>query len=143
MNLKDLMDEWDKDTVIDRTDLTTASLNTPKLHAKYFRIYMGERAKLIRWTNELAVLKKDKFEFLTDGPHSETPDSWELPPKGKIIRADADRYVDTDKQIIELAERVDLQKEKMKFLDSIIYAINTRNYVIKNAIDVIKFESGA
>ena len=142
MNITDLLQEWDKDTKIDRLDLTHASLETPKLHAKYYRIFLGEKAKLIRWMNELKVLKLEMHEFMVDGPHSETPADWELPAKGRIIKSDSEQYVEAEKHVITLQEKVDLQKEKMKFLESIIYNLNTRNFVIKNAIEMIKFESG-
>lgn len=142
MNIQELIEEWSKDAIINRLDLVTASLDTPKLHAKYYRIYMGEKARLIQWTNDLKELKLEKHEFLTDGPHSESPPGWQLPAKGKIIKADSERYVEADKLVIALSQRIDLQKEKAKMLESIIYSINTRNFVIRNAQDMIKFESG-
>ena len=143
MTLQELIAEWEEDSKLTRTDLAGDSLNTPKLHAKYWRTYIGEKAKLIAWMNELKVLKLDKYEFYLDGPSSETPSDWELPAKGCIIKADVDRYMDADKHLVVLASKVDLQKEKIKMIEAIIYALGTRNFIIKNAIDMIRFESGS
>ncbi len=142
MKLEELMKEWEDDANINRLDLTGASLDVPKLHAKYFRIYMGERARLIQWMNDLKVMKLEKYEFYVDGPHSESDPSWELPAKGRILKADVERYLDGDKHLIDLASRVELQKEKIKFLESIISSLNFRPNTIKNAIEMIKFEAG-
>jgi hypothetical protein len=143
MKLEELIKEWEVDGKLNRIDLIGDSLNTPKLHAKYWRIYMGERAKLIVWMNEFKALRLEKYEFYTQGPHSETPEGWELPASGKIIKADVERYLDSDKHLLDLGQKVDLQKEKIKMLESILHHLNTRNFIIKNAIEMIKFESGA
>lgn len=142
MTLEEILSEWDKDAVIDRLDLTAASLDIPKLHAKYYRTYIKERARLVHLNGEYKQTRLDKYEFYIDGPHSETPSDWELPAKGRIIKADVERYLDADKHLLDMERKVELQKEKVKFLESILYTLNTRNYVIKNAIDMIKFEAG-
>lgn len=142
MNLTQLIEEWQNDAEINRLDLIGASLEIPNLHAKYWRLYMQERAKLIAWMGELKTLKMDKYEFYVEGPNSETPSEWEFPARGKILKADVERYLDADKHIITLAQRVDLQKEKIKMIEGIIYHINFRSNSIKNAIEMIKFEAG-
>ena len=143
MTLQELIDEWDQDSQLNRTEIVSESLNTPRLHAKYFRIYVGEKAKLIQWMNDFKVLKLDKYEFYVDGPSTETPSEWKLPAKGCIIKQDVEKYMDADADLIKLGQRIDLQKEKIKMIEAIIYALGTRNFIIKNAIDMIKFESGS
>lgn len=143
MTLQELIDEWDQDSQLKRTEIVSESLNTPRLHAKYFRIYVGEKAKLIQWMNDFKVLKLDKYEFYVDGPSPETPPEWKLPAKGCIIKADVERYMDADEHIIKLSQRVDLQKEKIKMIEAIIASLNFRNNTIKNAIEMIRFESGS
>lgn len=142
MTLEELLNEWEQDAPIKRTDITSEALNSPKLHSKYYRIYMGERARLIGWMNQLKQLKFNKFEFYTEGPNSETPSGWALPAKGRVLKADVDRYLDADKDLLDLTQKVDLQKEKVKMIESIISSISFRNNSIKNAIEMIKFESG-
>jgi len=42
MKLEDIIDSWEKDGPVDAINITNESANTPKLHNKYFKIYMGE-----------------------------------------------------------------------------------------------------
>jgi hypothetical protein len=142
LNLHEILAEWETDNQIERTELISASLNTPKHHAKYSRIYVGEKVRLFGLLNDLKILKRDKYEHYVDGPHSETPPEWYVPEKGRIIKADVERYLDSDKELLELGLRVDMQREKVALLESILRAISTRNFIIKNAQEMIKFENG-
>jgi hypothetical protein len=41
MKFEDVFASWEKDSVIDRTELADESLKIPKLHHKYYSIYVG------------------------------------------------------------------------------------------------------
>jgi hypothetical protein len=91
----------------------------------------------------LKVLKKDKYEFYTQGPTEETHNlGWRLPPIGKILRTDAGMYVDTDKDIINLALKIGIQHEKVDLLESVIKSLRDRNFNLRAAIDWEKFKAG-
>ena len=42
MKLENIIAEWDKDGPIDAINISNEASNTPKLHNKYFKFYMGE-----------------------------------------------------------------------------------------------------
>ena len=143
MNIDDILNFWQEDVKIDRTELGDEALNIPKLHHKYYEIYVKERLTLRKFEAELKQLKLDKYEFLTQGPNEETKDKgWRLPAKGMILKGDIPMYLEADQDIINLSLKIGLQQEKIELLDSIIKSIMNRNFVIKNAIDWNRFTMG-
>lgn len=143
MKLEDILEQWKEDAHIDRTELGDEALKIPKLHHKYYQIYVSERLALRSLESELKQLKLDKYEFFTQGPNEETPSHWKLPPRGMILKADVPMYMDADAEIIKLSLKIGLQQEKMELLESIIKSLGNRGYNIKAAIDWQKFTMGA
>jgi hypothetical protein len=134
---------WEQDSVVDRQQLDTEALKLSTLHHKYYKVYTHERLLLRKYEADLKVLKLEKYEFYTQGPTKETHEKgWQLPPMGKILKADASTYVDADKDIIELSLKIGIQHEKIDLLESIIKNIMNRGFQIKSAIDFIRFQSG-
>lgn len=144
MKIEEIMDLWQEDVKIDRTELGDAALDIPKLHYKYYKLFVHERMILRKYETEMKTLKLDKYEFYTQGPSEENKDKgWRLPAKGLILKSDIPAYMDADADIINLNLKIGLQQEKVEFLDSIIKTIINRNFIIKNAIEWQKFTMGA
>lgn len=143
MKFEDIFAAWEKDSNIDRTELADESLKIPKLHHKYYTIYVAEKASLRRLESDLKKLKLEKYEFFTLGPNEDTKDKgWRLPARGMILRADIPMYMEGDQDIIDLSLKIGIQQEKVEFLESIIKSFQSRGFAIKNAIDFIRFTMG-
>lgn len=143
MKIEAIHDLWQEDSQIDRTELGEEECKIPQLHHKYFKIFSNERLLLRKLTADLKQLKLAKWEFYTMGPTEDSVSKgWELPPQGKILRADAGQYVEADRDIIDLSLKIGLQEEKIELLESIIKSLNNRGYNIRAAIDYLKFTSG-
>ena len=143
MKFEDIFTAWEKDSTIDRTELADESLKIPKLHHKYYSIFVAERATLRKLESEFKKLKLEKYEFFTQGPTEETRDKgWQMPARGMILKADIPMYMEGDQDIIDLSLKIGMQQEKVEFLESIIKTFQTRGYIIKNAIDFVKFSMG-
>lgn len=143
MKFEDVFASWEKDSIIDRTELADESLKIPKLHHKYYTIYVAEKATLRKLESDMKKLKLDKYEFFTLGPNEETKDrGWRLPARGMILKADIPMYMEGDQDIIDLSLKIGMQQEKVELLESIIKSLQTRNFLIKNAIDFTKFSMG-
>ena len=144
MKFEEIFSNWEKDSEIDKTNLADESLRIPKLHHKYYGIFVAERAVLRRLESDFKKLKLDKHEFYTQGPTEETKEKgWRMPARGLILKADIPMYMESDQDIIDLSLKIGVQQEKVEFVESIIKSLQTRNYIIKNAIDFIKFTMGA
>jgi len=143
MKLDDITDMWSHDCKIDPMDLAKASLETPSIHAKYSRLLAQERLILRKLEADLKSLKHSKYEFYTMGHTKETKElGWELPPKGIILKSEAQTYVDTDQDVIDATLKVAYQLEKVDTLIECIKSINNRQWIIRNAIEWNKFQAG-
>ena len=60
----------------------------------------------------------------------------------KKNRHDLEMFIESDKDFLELLEKISYQKEKIEYLESIVKSLNTRGFHIKNAIEWKKFEAG-
>ena len=144
MNFEQLIEEWRQDSNIDITALDEESLKSPKLHHKYYTEYVKERAVLRKLQSDLKRLELEKFEFYTQGPSDEQKNKgWKLPPKGQILKAEVQRYLDADKDLIDLSLKIGMQQEKCDYLISIIKSISGRSFDIKNSIEFRKYIMGS
>lgn len=143
MKLDDIYQEWEKDSEINRSELGDEALRIPKLHHKYFKIFTQERLILRKLEFDLKQVKLEKFEFFTQGPTPEQHEKgWKLPPQGKILKSEANNYVDSDQEVIQLALRIGMQLEKIELLESVIKTFTNRGFNIKAAIEWEKFKVG-
>ena len=89
---------------------------------------------------ELEMAKREWF----DGSMAEEDlrDRGWRPNQRKIIRQDLDKYIQQDKEIIQLSLKIDYHTARAKFLEDIVKTIHSRNFIIKNMLDVMKFQAG-
>jgi hypothetical protein len=144
MTLEELQAEWDKDSKIDRTELGEEALKIAQLHSKYYKIYSASRLQLRKLEAEFKVLKLEKYEFYTMGPTEETEErGWKLPPRGMILKAEVNSYIEADSDLIKASLKIGLYQEKVSFLEDIIKSLVNRGFNIKAAIDWERFKVGA
>ena len=128
---------------IDGTELGDESLRIPVLHGKFLNIFHDESLVLRKLEADYRVLRKQKWEWY-NGKLSQdelTALGWE-PYAARILRQDMDIVMDADPDLIRAAQKVEMQRAKVDYLDSILKGINNRNWVIRNAIEWRKFMSG-
>jgi hypothetical protein len=143
MKIEDIFNQWKEDSEIDKTELGDEALKIPKLHHRYYQMFISERLLLRSYEAEMKQLKLDKWEFYTQGPNEETKEKgWTLPAKGLILKADIPMYMEADKDIVKLSLKIGIQQEKIELLESIIKSLTNRGYNIKTAVDFLKFISG-
>ena len=143
MKLDEIYEHWGKDSEIDSTELGSEATKIPKLHHKYYQIFIKERMLLKSYEAEMKKLKLDKYEFFSQGHNENTKEKgWELPARGMILKTDIPMHMDADKDIINLSLKIGMQFEKVEFLESIIKSFTNRGYLVKSAIDWARFTSG-
>ncbi|HAW81568.1 MAG TPA: hypothetical protein DCX27_18825 [Balneola sp.] len=143
MNLTELRAMVSQDMVMDDTELDIESLRTPQLHNKYLNMYHDERLRLTQKDEELKSLIRSKWEYYTGKMDSETLATlgWE-PFQLNILKADIDKYLDSDKELSILRMEISFIKEKVSYLESIVKIMNNRQWNIRSAIEWRKFING-
>jgi hypothetical protein len=143
MNLDELNTLWAKDCKIDETNLVRESSRIPELHNKYFMFYVKEVLRVKKLKADHIELEKAKLDYYTGTMDAEDLKSRGWPPFAlKVMRADVNKYIESDKEIITLSLKIAYHDSIVKYLEDIIKQINTRNFIIKNMIDWSKFQSG-
>lgn len=142
MKIEEISKLWEEDSKIDITNLHLESINIPSLHNKYYKFYISEKVRLKKYKADYNKLKFDKYEFYTLGPNEETEKlGWELPPRGRILKGEVERYLEADQDIINLTLKIGICEEKIEYLKSIIQLISNRTFQCKNALDFLKFQN--
>lgn len=136
MNIDEIDAMWQVDANMDKTELGDEALKVPKLHHKYYQIFVKERLIYRKYESELKKLKLEKYEFYSQGHTNETMEKgWVLPSKGLILKTEIPSYMDADPDLINMSLKIGYQLEKIEFLESILKTINNRGFLIKSAID--------
>ncbi|AXQ70572.1 UvsY-like recombination mediator [Synechococcus phage S-T4] len=141
MNLEDIQKMWDRDSEIDRDDLANESLKTPQLHAKYYEIYnttllLRERAKE---TYDKVYLERYNYYTGKADPavYEDEPFPYKVREKESI-----QRHMSADERLSKVDLKIKYYDIMLRYLEEIIKSLSNRGYIIKNAIDWLKFTSG-
>jgi hypothetical protein len=144
MKLDEIQLMWERDAQIDRTELGEESLRIPILHSKYFKIFSQERLLLRKMEGEYKTLFKDKYEWYNGSISEEQLREYEWEPNPlKILRTDIPMHLEADKQLQAQSLKIEMQREKVEFVEAIIKSLTTRGFQIKSAIDWERFKMGA
>ena len=143
MDIEEIHTLWSRDSKIDDLELDLESLRIPQLHSKYMKILNAENRILYKMTYTQKALERDKLEYYLGKMCEEDLEErgW-APLTLKVLRADAPKYIDGDRDIIRHLIQIADQKEKVVLLRSIIESVNSRSFIINNAIKWKQFISG-
>jgi|TARA_R110001606_G_scaffold290303_1_gene438252 hypothetical protein len=143
MDTNDIAAIWAADSPIDETNLLGESKRIPSLHSKYYNLYYREVLRVKKLKAEYKELEMDKRNWY-DGSMAEEDlreKGWK-PFQRKVIRNDLDKHIQADKDVIKLSLTIDFHTANANYLEDIIKTIHSRNFVVKNMIDILKFQSG-
>ena len=143
MTFEELQAQIEKDLSFDENQLDTESLRIPQLHNKYLKHLYSEKLMLKKLRNDMGEMSRLKHEYYTGKMDEATlkEKGWE-PFLLRVLRSDIDMYLDSDKDIIKLRGRIQLQEERVDYIEAVVKGIANRGWVIRNAIDWKKFLGG-
>ncbi len=143
MKLDEIQIMWERDAQIDRTELGEESLRIPQLHSKYFKVFSQERLLLRKMESEWKQLYKDRYEWYNGTIAEEVLKEHEWDPNPlKILRTDIPMHLEADQLLQTLGLKIEMQKEKVDFVEAIIKSLTTRGFQIKSAIEWERFKMG-
>lgn len=143
MTIAEIQAQWEKDGPVDKSRLDDELSTIPKLHHRYWVIYSEERRDYARCVRALQVLKRQRFDWYLGRMSDDEMAQLKWPPQPlKILRGDVDTYLNGDALLQQLQARIDEHDAKLKFLESVISAINFRSNQIRTMVDYMKFSRG-
>ena len=140
MNIDELYSEVERDIKIDDTELDLESIRTPQLHNKYLKIFTKHSLQYKKLQDDYKVLYRVKWEYYTGkaSPEVYAENPFEL----KVLKADIGIYMEADKDLQQLGQRMAYTKQIVEYLERILKEINNRNWNIRNTIEWKKFLHG-
>jgi hypothetical protein len=129
--------------VIDMTELGAESIKTHQLHSKYLSFLIDAQNQYREAKSKYNIIKKLKTDLLLGRLDRQTMKSygWEPSPV-RIVRTELDEHLEADTDVITAQQKMEQMQQTVKTLESIIQAINGRGYLIKNALDWLRFTNG-
>ena len=143
MNIERIREMIEVDLKMDGTELADESIRIPQLHNKYLNIFHDENLVLRKYETDYKILRRQKWEYYSGKMSEDDLKSFGWQPfDHRILRQDLDVYLESDSDLLKIQSKVELQKQKVEYIDSLLKGINGRQWIIRNAIDWKKFISG-
>jgi len=141
MNLDQIQEMWQRDSVIDPDNLHDESLKIPQLHAKYYTMYNTITLLKERARETYNRVKLERYNYYTGKADPEV--YAEEPFPYKVRDKDAlQRHMDADEKLNKIDVKIRYYDVMLRFLEDIIKTISNRTYQIKNSIEFLKFTAG-
>ena len=141
MNLEQIQEMWQKDSVIDPDNLHDESLKIPQLHSKYYTIYNTISLLREKARESYNRIRLERHNYYTGKApvevYAEEPFPYKVREKDAI-----QRHMEADEKLNTIDMKIKYYDVTLKFLEEIIRNISGRTYQIKNAIEWQKFQSG-
>ena len=139
MNLNDLKEMCNRDTTIG-IDLDGYSISIPELANKYHQLAFDEKKTLRFLEAQYDIIKLSRWKYYSGKAN---PDEYEKEPFDlKVLKSDMDMFLNADKKIIDMKDRVGEQVDKINLIDETAKKIITASFNISNTIKWKKFLSG-
>jgi Recombination, repair and ssDNA binding protein UvsY len=141
----ELMESWQKDSVIDRTELMNTLYSHPMLHSKYLTHLQTYKVQLRKH-----VLKYQKGKLLKQRYYNGELTKEELVQHGlsqylfrKPLKNEMESLLDADTELQLIQEQSLYIESLVQACESILKEINSRTFLYRSIIDYVKFEAGA
>jgi hypothetical protein len=141
MNLDEIQEMWQRDSVIDPDNLHDESLKIPQLHAKYYTIYNTITLLREKARETYSKVRLERYNYYTGKAPAEVYEQDPFPYKVRDKEA-LQRHLDADERLNKIDLKIRYYDIMLKFLEEVIKMISNRNYSIKNAIDWNRFQAG-
>lgn len=143
MTLDELKTEWEKDSVIDDSDLGRSSISASKLHSKYLNELVNYKLRLVKVNDEMSALYalKGRYfrgELTTAELREHGWEQWHF----KTLKSDIPDLIEADDQYRKMVTKEQYIKTTIFFLESVMKEIGQRSFHNRVAMDWIKFRAG-
>jgi len=141
MNLDEIQEMWQRDSVIDPDNLHDESLKIPQLHSKYYTIYNTITLLREKARETYNRVKLERYNYYTGKAPAEVYIEEPFPYKVRDKEA-LQRHMDADERLNKVELKIRYYDIMLKFLEEVIRMISNRTYQIKNSIEFMRFTAG-
>jgi len=144
ITIDELKTRWKLDCLIDDVDIQKASVDSPRLHARYLGYLIDAKTELRKSANQCISLRKELIRYYSGLFTKEELDEkgWTQYQGKKPLKGELETMISAYPVYVELENRMNELEILIEALESIIKELYQRSYIIKNIIQARIFESG-
>jgi hypothetical protein len=144
MNLDEIIENWKIDSVIDSYNISNEAIKNAKLHSKYLTELVNFKSKLIDLKSDYNLMRQFKRRYYRGELSKEELTKYSLAQyQGpKHLKTELVEILDGDVDLINIQKEIDIVELGISSIETIIKAIFSRGFDIKNHIENEKFRSG-
>jgi hypothetical protein len=140
--IDDLLEEWRKDSVIDRTEPGKALLDIPKLHSKYLNILSRHRLLSKECDFKTNKMRKLKWEYYTGKLDADDLKKYGWEPFPYVLKSELSTYLESDEDINKHIAQKAMHDEIVDLCQSILKELNSRTFQLRDFIAWERFIQG-
>jgi hypothetical protein len=141
-NIEQILNHWEKDSVIDSTEPGKELIRIPILHNKYLTILIKHKLISKKANFDYLRLKKVKWEYYNGKLSREELEEHGWEQFKFTLKSDITTYLESDNDLIRLLEKKIYHEEVITMIESIMKELNSRTYQLKDFIAWEKFING-
>jgi len=141
-NIEQIINHWEKDSVIDSTEPGKELIRIPILHNKYLTMLIKHKLASKKANFDYLRLKKVKWEYYTGKLSREELEEHGWEQFKFTLKSDITTYLESDSDLIRLLEKKMYHEEVIIMIESIMKELNSRTYQLKDFIAWEKFING-
>jgi uncharacterized protein YlaI len=141
-NIESILTEWEKDSVIDRTEPGKELLNIPKLHSKYLGALVKHRIAKHKRMSEYNRIKRVKYEYYSGKMDEEQLKEYGWEPFRYVLKSDITNYIEADADLIKILEKKAYHEEVISVCEAIMKELGQRTWQLKEYCGWEKFIAG-
>ena len=140
--LDELLEEWRKDSDIDRTEPGKALLDIPKLHSKYLNILSRHRLLSKEAEFKYNKMRKVKWEYYTGKLDQDELAKYGWEPFPFVLKSDLSTYMDSDDDLNKYQAQKVMHDEMVDICTAILKELNSRTFQLRDYIAWERFIGG-
>ena len=141
-NLEKILENWEKDSVIDQTEPSKEILKIPLLHSKYLNILTKSKLLSKKAHFDYLQLKKKKWEYYTGKLSQDELKEMGWEPFPFVLKSDINLYLESDGDLIKILQKKMIHDEIVSVVETIMTELKSRTFQLRDFISWEKFING-
>ena len=142
-NLEQVLENWEKDSVIDQTEPARELIRIPLLHSKYLNVLTKSKLASKKAHFDYLQMKKKKWEYYTGKLSQDELDEYRWEPFPFTLKSDINLYIESDPDLIKLLQKKIVHDEIVSVIEAIMSELKSRTFQLRDVITWERFINGA
>jgi hypothetical protein len=130
-SLEKLIDEWDKDSVIDLIDASREILRIPVIHSKYNKYMTLHTLSAKKTEIEYSKVKRIKWMYYSGKLSQEELNSYGWEPFTFTLKSDINVYIDGDEDLSKILRKIVYHEQAATYCNNVMKELNNRTWQLK------------